>query len=56
MGNRLASHNQGLSLIESFNNLALWGENRFVSEQERTYKFKRGVNNILDCHANARNT
>ena len=27
-----------------FNNLALWGENRFVSEQERTYKFKRGVN------------
>ena len=26
-----------------FNNLALWGENKFVSEQERTYKFKRGV-------------
>ena len=35
-----------------FNNLALWGENRFVSEQERTCKFKRGINNILDCHAN----
>ena len=27
-----------------FNNLAPWGENKFVSEQERTYKFKRGVN------------
>ena len=52
---RIASHNQGFSLIETFNNLALWEENKFVSEQERTYKFKRGVNNILDCHAIARN-
>ena len=52
-GNSLkSSHNQGFSLIETFNNLALWGENKFVSELKRTYKFKRGVNNILDCHAN----
>ena len=29
-----------------FNNLAPWGEKKFVSEQERTYKFQRGVN----CH------
>ena len=49
------SHNQDFSLIEAFNNLALWGENKFVSELKRTYKFKRGVNNILDCHAIARN-
>ena len=35
-----------------FNNLALWGEKKFVSELKRTYKFQRGVNNILDCHAN----
>ena len=49
---RITSHNQGFSLIEAFNNLALWGENKFVSEQKRTYKFQRGVNNILDCHAN----
>ena len=34
------------------NNLALWGEKKFVSELKRTYKFQRGVNNILDCHAN----
>ncbi len=27
-----------------FNNLALWGEKKFVSELKRTYKFKRGVN------------
>ena len=43
-GNSLKpSHNQDFSLIEAFDNLALWGENKFVSEQERTYKFKRGV-------------
>ena len=35
-----------------FNNLALWGEKKFVSELKRTYKFQRGVNNRLDCHAN----
>ena len=35
-----------------FNNLAPWGEKKFVSELKRTYKFQRGVNNILDCHAN----
>ena len=35
-----------------FNNLALWGEKKFVSVLKRTYKFQRGVNNILDCHAN----
>ena len=52
---RIASHNQDFSLIEAFNNLALWGEKKFVSELKRTYKFQRGVNNILDCHANARN-
>ena len=52
-GNSLKpSHNQDFNLIEALNNLALWGENKFVSEQKRTYKFKRGVNNILDCHAN----
>ena len=52
-GNSLKpSHNQGFSLIETFNNLALWGEKKFVSELKRTYKFQRGVNNILDCHAN----
>ena len=41
-GNRLASHIKEFNLIRLFNNLALWGENKFVSEQERTYKFKRG--------------
>ena len=52
-GNSLKpSHNHGFSLIEAFNNLALWGEKKFVSELKRTYKFQRGVNNILDCHAN----
>ena len=52
-GNSLKpSHNQGFSLIEAFNNLAPWGEKKFVSELKRTYKFQRGVNNILDCHAN----
>ena len=52
-GNSLKpSHNQDFSLIEAFNNLALWGEKKFVGELKRTYKFKRGVNNILDCHAN----
>ena len=55
-GNSLKpSHNQDFSLIETFNNLALWGEKKFVGELKRTYKFKRGVNNILDCHAIARN-
>ena len=49
---RITSHNHGFNLIEAFNNLALWGENKFVSELKRTYKFKRGVNNILVCHAN----
>ena len=42
-GNRLASHINGFSLVRVFNNLAPWGEIKFVSEQERTYKFKRGV-------------
>ena len=52
-GNSLkSSHNQGFSLIEAFNNLAPWGEKKFISELKRTYKFQRGVNNILDCHAN----
>ena len=52
-GNSLKpSHNQDFSLIEAFNNLALWGEKKFVSELKRTYKFQRGVNNRLDCHAN----
>ena len=55
-GNSLKpSHNQDFSLIEAFNNLAPWGENKFVSELKRTYKFQRGVNNKLDCHAIARN-
>ena len=55
-GNSLKpSHNQDFNLIEAFNNLAPWGEKKFVSEQERTYKFQRGVNNILDCHTNACN-
>ena len=46
-GNSLKpSHNQDFSLIEAFNNLALWGEKKFVSELKRTYKFQRGVN----CH------
>ena len=44
-GNSLKpSHNHGSSLIEAFNNLALWGEKKFVSELKRTYKFQRGVN------------
>ena len=52
-GNSLKpSHNQDFSLIEAFNNLALWGENKFVSELKRTYKFQRGGNNRLACHAN----
>ena len=43
-GNSLkSSHNQDFSLIEAFNNLALWGEKKFVSELKRTYKFQRGV-------------
>ena len=52
-GNSLKpSHNQDFSLIEAFNNLALWGEKKFVGELKRTYKFQRVVNNRLDCHAN----
>ena len=52
-GNSLKpSHNHGFSLIEAFNNLAPWGEKKFISKQKRTYKFQRGVNNRLDCHAN----
>ena len=43
---RITSHNHGFNLIEAFNNLALWGEKKFVSELKRTYKFQRGVN----CH------
>ena len=46
------SHNHGLWQVGVFNNLALWGEKKFVGELKRTYKFQRGVNNILDCHAN----
>ena len=43
-GNSLKpSHNQDFSLIEAFNNLAPWGEKKFVSELKRTYKFQRGV-------------
>ena len=43
-GNSLKpSHNQDFSLIEVFNNLAPWGEKKFVSELKRTYKFQRGV-------------
>ena len=41
-----ASHIKEFNLIRLFNNLAPWGEKKFVSEQERTYKFQRGVN----CH------
>ena len=44
-GSLKPSHNQDFSLIEAFNNLAPWGEKKFVSEQKRTYKFKRGANN-----------
>ena len=55
-GNSLKpSHNHGLWRVGMFNNLALWGEKKFVSELKRTYKFQRGVNNKLDCHAIARN-
>ena len=52
-GNSLKpSHNHGLWQVGMFNNLALWGEKKFVSELKQTYKFQRGVNNILDCHDN----
>ena len=52
-GNSLKpSHNHGLWQVGMLNNLALWGEKKFVSELKRTYKFQRGANNILDCHAN----
>ena len=40
---RITSHNQGFNLIETFNNLAPWGEKKFVSELKRTSKFQRGV-------------
>ena len=36
-------HNLGLWRVEIFNNLALWGEKKFVGELKRTYKFQRGV-------------
>ena len=49
---RITSHIKEFNLIRLFNNLAPWGEKKFVSELKRTYKFQRGVNNILDCHAN----
>ena len=42
-GSLKPSHNQDFSLIEAFNNLALWGEKKFVGELKRTYKFQRGV-------------
>ena len=43
-GNSLKpSHNHGLWQVGMFNNLALWGEKKFVSELKRTYKFQRGV-------------
>ena len=38
------SHNHSFGLIRLFDNLAPLGENKFVSELKRTYKFKRGVN------------
>ena len=47
-GNRLASHIKEFNLIEVFNNLALWGEKKFVSELKRTYKFQRGGDNFFD--------
>ena len=37
------SHNHGLWQVGMFNNLALRGEKKFVSELKRTYKFQRGV-------------
>ena len=54
-GSLKPSHNQDFTLIEAFNNLALCGEKKFVSELKRAYKLQRGVNNRLDCHANACN-
>ena len=43
-GNSLKpSHNHGLWQVGMFNNLAPWGEKKFVSELKRTYKFQRGV-------------
>ena len=42
-GSLKPSHNQGLWQVWMFNNLALWGEKKFVSELKRTYKFQRGV-------------
>ena len=47
-GSLKSSYNQDFSLIEAFNNLALWGEKKFVSELKRTYKFQRGGNNFFD--------
>ena len=35
------SHNHSLWQVGVFNNLALWGEKKFVSELKRTYKLKR---------------
>ena len=46
-GNSLKpSHNHGFSLIEAFNNLAPWGEKKFISKQKRSYKFQR----VVYCH------
>ena len=43
-GNSLKpSHNHGLWQVGMFNNLAPWGEKKFVSELKRAYKFQRGV-------------
>ena len=39
-----ASHNHSFALIRLFDNLAPLGENKFVSELKRAYKFKRVVN------------
>ena len=50
-GNSLKpSHNHGLWQIGVFNNLALWGEKKFVSELKRTYKLKRpGASHVALC-------
>ena len=40
------AHINGFSLVRAFNNLAPWGENKFVGELKRTYKFMR----VVYCH------
>ena len=42
------AHINGFSLVRAFNNLAPWGEIKFVRELKRTYKFKRGVNRYTE--------